>query len=395
MTFSLEKSVALVNQQETFKKQSNMKKQLHGEMDQRSRNTLQKTKSKKVSNIISPSTSSDMFNGSSETIRKTTRKTFKSPHQSVGIQPLPSLFNFTHFQKELPQHKKRIDQAFLEWFIGFSEGDGSFLISPAQKAVEGQRTPEPLRLFFTITQKEVQVLHMVRTTLGFGRVTAHRDEFRYIVGDLEYIDKIIHIFNGNILISQVNQRFEAWVHARNTIHSRGLSPQSSKAPLPLFERFHTRLHTRDLLRPPFFQTGWLSGLTDADGCFHISKRKDKKHTCGFRVRCRYILDQKEGDDILEEIKQEMEGGFHSRRLDSSEEMYRYECSSFKNLKTAKEYLQRFPLKSRKRFSCIRLFKMLFYMENRKTLPWTGKVLERINRLLATRNVVENDQEIRD
>ena len=392
ITFSLEKSVALVNQQETLKKQSNMIKQLHGEIRH---DKLSKNKSWKVSNIISPSTSVDMFNGSSETIRKTTRKTLQSPNQGVAFQPSPSLFNFAHFRKELPQHKTRMDQEFLEWFVGFAEGDGSFQISPAQKAPKGLTPPEPLRLFFIITQKEVQVLHMIRSTLGFGRVTAHGDEFRYIVADLEYIDKILHIFNGNILISKVNRRFEDWVYARNTIHSRKLSPKSSKPPIQLLERFHTRLHTQDLIRPPFFQTGWLSGFTDADGCFNISKRKDSKHTCGFRVRCRYILDQKEGYDILEKIKQEMDGGFYYRRLDSVEEMYRYECSSFRNLDTAREYFQRYPLRSRKRFSCGRLFKMLNYMQMRKKLPWTGKVLQRINRLIATRNVVENDQEIID
>ena len=61
--------------------------------------------------------------GSSETIRKTT-------------------FNFYAYQRNLVSHKKKINVAFLEWFIGFVEGDGSFIVSNT-------------RLFFIMKQKAV------------------------------------------------------------------------------------------------------------------------------------------------------------------------------------------------------------------------------------------------
>ena len=64
------------------------------------------------------------FNGSSETLRETT-------------------FNFEVLNNfHLPQHKKRINQNFLEWFVGFSEGDGSFTISKPKTGRE--------RLFFEV-----------------------------------------------------------------------------------------------------------------------------------------------------------------------------------------------------------------------------------------------------
>jgi len=64
------------------------------------------------------------FNGSSETLRKVT-------------------FNFKKFNNfYLPEHKKRIDNAFLEWFVGFTEGDGSFVISNSKN--------EKKRLFFSL-----------------------------------------------------------------------------------------------------------------------------------------------------------------------------------------------------------------------------------------------------
>jgi hypothetical protein len=55
--------------------------------------------------------------GSSETIRKTT-------------------FNFSAYKEVLVSHKKTIDKHFLEWLIGFSEGDGSFIVRYSTEGTE-------------------------------------------------------------------------------------------------------------------------------------------------------------------------------------------------------------------------------------------------------------------
>ena len=119
--------------------------------------------------------------GSSETLRETT-------------------FNFEVLNNlHLPQHKKKINQDFLEWFVGFSEGDGSFIVS---KSKTGQE-----RLFFVLVQNDVQALHRLRTTLGFGRVGKHGRYFRYFVCKKTDIDKLMHLFNGNLVLSKTNARF--------------------------------------------------------------------------------------------------------------------------------------------------------------------------------------------
>ena len=120
------------------------------------------------------------IHGSSETIRKTT------------------FFSFDTFSP--PSHIKKIDHSFLEWFIGFVEGDGSFIVSEKTEK-------SPLRLFFILTQKDIQVLHMIRTTLGFGRVSKHGDYFRYIVADQSSLKRLIHLFNGNLVLEKTQNRF--------------------------------------------------------------------------------------------------------------------------------------------------------------------------------------------
>ena len=355
-----------------------------------------------------------MKNGSSETIRKTTQKNLQissvfRAKRSYSCPPRGlSPFHFEHPHAILPQHKNKINAEFLEWFIGFTEGNGSFLISPALPSWSSGQTEqdsnqvqkEPKRVFFIITQKEVQVLHVLRSHLGFGKVTRYGEYHRFIVGDLQSIDRLIHIFNGNILLKKVNKRFAEWVNARNHIHSRSTSRQDQKNVIVLKPQLLTRLkdsfldQTFDPASKTPSQTAyllssaWLSGFIDAEGCFHIRKHLSASYSLGFRVRLRFILDQKNVREVFEEIKNQIQGGFILTRKEV-ELMYRYECTSFEDISTLQDYLKKYPLKSRKRFACKRLFLMLFYMKNRKSLPWTGKVLKRVERLMKASSLSDS------
>ena len=123
--------------------------------------------------------------GSSETIRKTA-------------------FNFSDYRERLVSHKKsgKIDSAFLEWLVGFSEGDGFFIVSKG-------------RLFFIINQKEEKVLHRIRTELGFGKVSTYNTYSRFIVADRDNIERLIHLFNGNLVLHKTNSQFELWLQSWN------------------------------------------------------------------------------------------------------------------------------------------------------------------------------------
>jgi hypothetical protein len=65
------------------------------------------------------------------------------------------------------KHHKYIDPDWLQWFIGFTEGDGAILESKG-------------RLSFVITQKDVRVLYHIQEVLGFGKVDVYSDRARKI-----------------------------------------------------------------------------------------------------------------------------------------------------------------------------------------------------------------------
>jgi hypothetical protein len=78
---------------------------------------------------------------------------------------------------------------FLEWYIGFGEGDGCFVL---------RKTPW---LTFTVTQgaPNREVLYYIQKTLGMGTVQEPdmEDVCHYDINRTEHIRAIILLFYGN------------------------------------------------------------------------------------------------------------------------------------------------------------------------------------------------------
>jgi len=275
--------------------------------------------------------------GSSETIRKTT-------------------FNFFNYTQNIVSHQTTINKDFLEWFIGFTEGDGSFIVSND-------------RLFFIINQKEQKILYAIKKNLGFGKVSTYKTYSRYIVADRKKIDKLICIFNGNLVLDKTNTRFLSWLHARN-IYSIEKIEYLQKNEFTCFS-----------------DNAWLSGFIDAEGCFNATKIKDSRYTLKFRVRLRFILDQKNEKQVFYKLQSFLQSGVISNRI-KVEHMFRFTSTSISSYEILIKYLQRYSLRSIKKVSFLRFCFLLQYIKNRKNLPWENKVLLRIENLL--KNISEKE-----
>jgi hypothetical protein len=116
-------------------------------------------------------------------------------------------FDFKFYQNHLPQQKK-LNSQFLQWFIGFTEGDGSFVISNNK-----------VRFDITQTLSDIQVLYMIKKNLGFGKII-HRDvETRdvgvFYVTSKENFTRLVHIFNGNLCSPYKKEQFKNWLNVYN------------------------------------------------------------------------------------------------------------------------------------------------------------------------------------
>lgn len=158
-------------------------------------------------------------------------------------------------QNKQPSHD------FLNWFIGFSEGDGSFI-----KAKRGD-------LYFVITQdsRDKQVLDFIQKELNIGKVIVQgKTTSRFIIQDKLGLYLISLIFNGNIrtpdkLISfnkflenlNINLR-KSRGRALNKLNKFGLNKDIYKTIIPYNSTKEITLNDT-----------WLIGFTDAEGCFHV------------------------------------------------------------------------------------------------------------------------------
>jgi hypothetical protein len=210
-----------------------------------------------------------------------------------------------------------------------------------------------------ITQKEPQILYKIRTTLGFGSVKKYSDKkqgtcyHRFTVSDLAGTERLIQIFNGNLVLDKTNCRFASWLLGYNSRPSVSLQ-------IPLAPR-----QDRQGIA---LNNAWLSGFIDADGCFSVMYRSDDI------LALRFILDQKNELAALQTILSLFDSGSIAPRK-GLDNMHRYTLTASKKLKpkTGKvtqvkppvaasfcklfKYLERYSLKSKKNIDYTRFKKI--------------------------------------
>ena len=176
-----------------------------------------------------------------------TKTLYTFPVVAVGVT---SPFRFNTFYKSYNNHFPNAEvpsKSFLEWLVGFAEGDGSFTVNSRGNAT------------FVITQStaDLQILEYIQRVLKFGRVIKQGVRTsRFIVEDRASVALLIDIFNGNLIFPLKQKSFYLFLEAFN---KRARSPGK----LPIIEY-------NPILVTPSLNDYWLSGLTDAEGCFTCS-----------------------------------------------------------------------------------------------------------------------------
>lgn len=157
------------------------------------------------------------------------------------------------------------DSSFLEWLIGFAEGEGSFVV-----AKRGD-------LIFSVTQStyDIKILNYIKHNLGFGSVIVQSTKgktHRYVVQDIKGLSLICLLFNGNMVFPTRTARFHTFLSALNEKLLRKDIPIIT----PIFKTIL-----------PSLNDCWLAGITDGEGSFSCSILVARR-----TYRLRYILTQK-------------------------------------------------------------------------------------------------------
>lgn len=210
----------------------------------------------------------NFLKGSSETIRGSTYELFKE--------------NYSYYIKQSFNE----NDCWLSWFVGFVEGDGAILEHKG-------------RCQFVVTQKHEMVLHEIKRVLNIGTVKHFYDNdgnkkySRFIVSDNKSIFLLYLLFNGNLVLESRVKQLSKWYVALNNA-SRFDNELCSLSRFTLISIPVLLVETKQ----PSLNDGWLSGFTDAEGCFSVKIANEKKK---FYVSALFILDQKKEEKALNKI----------------------------------------------------------------------------------------------
>jgi hypothetical protein len=97
---------------------------------------------------------------------------------------------------------------------------------------------------------------------------------------------------------------------------------------------------------PNLSDAWLSGFTDAEGCFNVAIQPRVNTVTGFRISLRFLLDQKNAESTLLHVRDLFKFGQVKLRGETNE-VYRYNNNSFKGLLPVRDYFLTFSLKTKK------------------------------------------------
>ena len=246
---------------------------------------------------------------------------------------------------------KYIDPNWLNWFIGFTEGDGGLHLYNKN-------------FIFGLTQKEEDVLQEVKAILGFGKVyfDPSVNAYRYRVTKKSDILKLAVLFNGNLATKNKIDQLGIWIKALNSGHENIIfNPTPFK---------------------PTLQDSWLSGFATAESSFiaGIVNQKSKKEvidsegnigvkeTISQLVRIRFVLDQKD-ETILLHIKNIF--GVGSVQKTSDPGVFRYSVVSFKSNSFIVDYFSAFYLKGKKQSAFLKWKSIREMLLNKKHLEAGG------------------------
>nr|AMQ25914.1 hypothetical protein [Torulaspora globosa] len=157
---------------------------------------------------------------------------------------------YEEYSKEFPNNKLP-SREFLEWFIGFFEGDGSFII-----VKRGD-----LSMVITQSYDDLEVLNYIKNNLGFGNIIiqSKKDKtYRWIINKQVYLKLLIYLFNGNMTLPLRFIKLSMFINKLNE---------------KLLKNNEFSIKIIESCKLPSLDNAWLSGFIDAEGCFSKSKNK--------------------------------------------------------------------------------------------------------------------------
>ena len=220
------------------------------------------------------------------------------------------------------QDKCGTRKSFEQWFVGFTDGDGTFNVYTNVKS-------NKISLTFKISQKadNKQILYYIKKELGVGRVSkVYNGMVYYTIHERKSImNVIIPLFDSNSLHTRkyndyikFKKALEIWISSEPLPSSPLFLERDMKClSSPLFSPLKRKgerggaheaneqnikiklinfiaIEREEVIRKLKISEDWIIGFTEAQGSFYLTKKGDIIHGFG--------LSQKHDKHLLEQIK---------------------------------------------------------------------------------------------
>lgn len=209
-----------------------------------------------------------------------------------GIVDLPARSYSTNVEK--PTFLTNLSLEFIEWFRGFTDGEGSFYI----QNTKGYQ----FQFYFEISLHidDLGVLTKIKDSLGIGKIYIKNNKVTYLVRNLPEIQLIINIFAQNPLNTIKHINFLDFQKAYLLYTKKGIERDMLKESLLRIKKSMNKGRIDyDLDKDHIINitSNWLLGFIEAEGSFSYSLLKNTFV---------FIITQKGNLPLMEAIKDFLE-----------------------------------------------------------------------------------------
>jgi LAGLIDADG endonuclease len=198
---------------------------------------------------------------------------------------------------------------FIEWLRGFTDGEGSFIITINKYENSEGKISNSLNFRYVIFlhKDDTLLLNEVRERLSIGTVKVYDRFVKFQVSKSSEIEKIIEIFSLNPLNTSKHLNFLEFKKAYNLYHNRLANDISNKnlEKLEIYEEILKIKNTMNRKRIHFklpndhcikISPYWLLGFVEGEGSFSIAR----KNYFSLELGITQTLSEKK---VMSEIKQ--------------------------------------------------------------------------------------------
>lgn len=259
-------------------------------------------------------------------------------------------FYFDEFYLKYKEFKPRNsipDQKFLEWFVGFFEGDGSFILMKRGD----------ISIVVTQSSKDIQILNYIKNNLNIGNVILQSKKditHRWVVHKRRDIYLLSLIFNGNLVLPTRYGKFIIFLAKLNE---------------KLLKNNEPIIILKNYCKLPTLNDSWLAGFTDAEGCFSISININKNspkflyELSQKHIINKYVLDHILNLFVIKYNKPNI-GKVYPHSKEDNWELY---IKGFDNCNLVFNYFKEYPLLSDKSYSLEKFIHIINYYKDNKPL----------------------------